>query len=87
MTQRTLDKMERAMKALNDAYKSFAKDVTLCKDKTERDEFFKEYNKFIDLMKNYRAIISKVETDLYLQEQRMFSEALDRAVARWEVQG
>jgi len=78
MTQRTLEKMERAMAALKVAEKSFCKDVTDCKTKEERDRFFSEYRKLVDMMADFRSIIGKVETEVYLKEQKTISEMLDR---------
>ena len=87
MTQKTVEKMRRALEAMNIAAKSFSRDVVESKDSETRKAYYENYTEMVNLMTAYRAFINKVETVVWRNEQKAFDEALDKAVARWEMQG
>ena len=69
MTQRTLEKLDRALKSLDIVTNSFCKDIVEAPNAEERAKLNKEYDKYLDLLTDLTALRNKAESALYLAKK------------------
>ena len=70
MTQRTLEKMDRAIKALEIARDSYGKVLIQAKTLAEIQATNRDWGRFIDLVCEVKKFRDELETAIYLKEKQ-----------------